>query len=167
MAAALSAKPTVPIGAPPSPGCDGGAPGPPGSDIGTPAPLDHDIDSPPLLVVGWWHPFVLGDGYVGMAQDAVKIRRLEKQREAERCKIEELKNKSADGQPGLLQFGSSTSEVITVTAARFAFVPSCCSLCVPNCIVEREFFWMSSQEGVEYRRTRFGANCVIAVSLRL
>jgi len=109
----------------------------------------------------------LGDGYVGMAQDAVKIRRLEKQREAERCKIEELKNKSADGQPGLLQFGSSTSEVITVTAARFAFVPSCCSLCVPNCIVEREFFWMSSQEGVEYRRTRFGANCVIAVSVRL
>jgi hypothetical protein len=55
-----------------------------------------------------------GDGYVGTAQDAVKIRRLEKQREAERRKIEELKNKSSDGQPGLLQFGSSTSEVITV-----------------------------------------------------
>jgi len=30
-----------------------------------------------------------GDGYVGTAQDAVKIRRLEKQREAERRKIEE------------------------------------------------------------------------------
>ena len=80
-----------------------------------------------------------GDGYVGTALDAVKIR-LEKQREAERCKIEELKNKSADGQPGLLQFGSSTSEVIAVTAALFAFVPSCCSLCVPNCRVKREFF---------------------------
>jgi protein FAM50 len=59
-----------------------------------------------------------GDGYVGTAQDAVKIRRLEKQREAERRKIEELKNKSADGQPGLLQFGSSTSEVIAITGSR-------------------------------------------------
>ncbi|XP_022678865.1 protein XAP5 CIRCADIAN TIMEKEEPER isoform X2 [Setaria italica] len=57
-----------------------------------------------------------GDGYVGMAQDAVKIRQLEKQREAERRKIEKLKNKSSDGQPGLLQFGSSTSEVATVHA---------------------------------------------------
>ena len=66
-----------------------------------------------------------GDGYVGTAQDAVKIRRLEKQREAERRKIEELKNKSEDGQPGLLQFGSSTSEVIAVTASRFPFLPSC------------------------------------------
>jgi hypothetical protein len=66
-----------------------------------------------------------GDGYVGTAQDAVKIRRLEKQREAERRKIEELKNKSSDGQPGLLQFGSSTSEVITVHRhARLAFLPS-------------------------------------------
>ncbi|KAL5201894.1 hypothetical protein ABZP36_036248 [Zizania latifolia] len=53
-----------------------------------------------------------GDGYVGTAQDSVKIRRLEKQREAERRKIEELKNKSSDGQPGLLQFGSSTSEIL-------------------------------------------------------
>lgn len=55
----------------------------------------------------------MGDGYVGTAQDAVRIRRLEKQREAERRKIEELKNKTASskGQPGLLQFGSGTSEV--------------------------------------------------------
>lgn len=55
----------------------------------------------------------MGDGYVGTAQDAVRIRRLEKQREAERQKIQELKTKSASekGQPGLLQFGSSTSEV--------------------------------------------------------
>lgn len=55
----------------------------------------------------------MGDGYVGTAQDAVRIRRLEKQREAERRKIQELKNKTASsqGQPGLLQFGSSTSEV--------------------------------------------------------
>ena len=54
-----------------------------------------------------------GDGYVGAAQDAVRIRLLEKQREAERRKIQELKTKSASdkGQPGLLQFGSSTSEV--------------------------------------------------------
>ncbi|KAL6223242.1 hypothetical protein ACLB2K_006630 [Fragaria x ananassa] len=56
----------------------------------------------------------MGDGYVGTAQDAVRIRRLEKQREAERQKILELKTKSASdkGQPGLLQFGSSTSEIL-------------------------------------------------------
>ncbi|CAN0910121.1 Protein XAP5 CIRCADIAN TIMEKEEPER [Linum grandiflorum] len=56
----------------------------------------------------------MGDGYVGTAQDAVRIRRLEKQREAERRKIEELKTKSAsgNGQTGLLQFGSSTSEIL-------------------------------------------------------
>ncbi|XP_057523730.1 protein XAP5 CIRCADIAN TIMEKEEPER isoform X1 [Amaranthus tricolor] len=56
----------------------------------------------------------MGDGYVGTAQDAVRIRRLEKQREAERRKIEELKNKTAStqGQAGLLQFGSSTSEIL-------------------------------------------------------
>ncbi|RAL41514.1 hypothetical protein DM860_010308 [Cuscuta australis] len=59
----------------------------------------------------------MGDGYVGTAQDAVKIRRLEKQREAERRKIQELKNKTASsiGQPGLLQFGSSTSEILETT----------------------------------------------------
>ncbi|GFP85948.1 protein xap5 circadian timekeeper [Phtheirospermum japonicum] len=58
----------------------------------------------------------MGDGYVGTAQDAVRIRRLEKQREAERRKIQELKNKTASsqGQPGLLQFGSSTSENLTI-----------------------------------------------------
>ena len=56
----------------------------------------------------------MGDGYVGTAQDAVRIRRLEKQREVERRKIQELKNNSASskGQPGLLQFGSGTSEVL-------------------------------------------------------
>ncbi|KAK7398879.1 hypothetical protein VNO78_10053 [Psophocarpus tetragonolobus] len=56
----------------------------------------------------------MGDGYVGTAQDAVRIRRLEKQREAERRKIQELKSKSASskGQAGLLQFGSSTSEIL-------------------------------------------------------
>ncbi|XP_030487462.1 protein XAP5 CIRCADIAN TIMEKEEPER [Cannabis sativa] len=56
----------------------------------------------------------MGDGYVGTAQDAVRIRRLEKQREAERQKIQELKTKSQSeqGQPGLLQFGSSTSEIL-------------------------------------------------------
>ncbi|XP_021753132.1 protein XAP5 CIRCADIAN TIMEKEEPER-like [Chenopodium quinoa] len=56
----------------------------------------------------------MGDGYVGSAQDAVRIRRLEKQREAERRKIEELKNKtsSTQGQAGLLQFGSGTSEIL-------------------------------------------------------
>ncbi|KAK8530011.1 hypothetical protein V6N12_060772 [Hibiscus sabdariffa] len=37
----------------------------------------------------------MGDGFVGTAQDAVRIRRLEKQREAERRKIQELKTKSA------------------------------------------------------------------------
>ncbi|KAM7470904.1 hypothetical protein LguiA_009087 [Lonicera macranthoides] len=56
----------------------------------------------------------MGDGYVGTAQDAVRIRRLEKQREAERKKIQDLKNKSAStkGQTGLLQFGSGTSEIL-------------------------------------------------------
>ncbi|KAJ6937077.1 XAP5 protein [Populus alba x Populus x berolinensis] len=56
----------------------------------------------------------MGDGYVGTAQDAVRIRRLQKQREAERLKIQELKSKSASAkdQPGLLQFGSSTSEIL-------------------------------------------------------
>ncbi|KAL9231828.1 hypothetical protein vseg_006998 [Gypsophila vaccaria] len=56
----------------------------------------------------------MGDGYVGTAQDAVRIRRLQKQREAERRKIEELKTKSAavKGQAGLLQFGSGTSEIL-------------------------------------------------------
>ncbi|KAL6545977.1 hypothetical protein OROGR_009851 [Orobanche gracilis] len=56
----------------------------------------------------------MGDGYVGTAQDAVRIRRLEKQREAERRKIQELKNKTASsqGQTGLLQFGSSKSEIL-------------------------------------------------------
>ena len=55
----------------------------------------------------------MGDGYVGTAQDAVRIRKLEKQREAERRKIQELKDKSASskGQPGLLQFGKSRAEV--------------------------------------------------------
>ena len=57
----------------------------------------------------------MGDGYVGTAQDAVRIRKLEKQREAERRKIQELKDKSAStkGQPGLLQFGKSRAEVRT------------------------------------------------------
>lgn len=56
----------------------------------------------------------MGDGYVGSAQDGVRIRRLQKQREAERKKIQELKNKTAatQAQPGLLQFGSSTSEIL-------------------------------------------------------
>ncbi|KAK9666837.1 hypothetical protein RND81_14G215000 [Saponaria officinalis] len=56
----------------------------------------------------------MGDGYVGTAQDAVRIRRLQKQREAERRKIEELKTKTAavKGQAGLLQFGSGTSEIL-------------------------------------------------------
>lgn len=55
----------------------------------------------------------MGDGYVGTAQDAVRIRRLQKQREAERKKIQELKSKTASGkdQSGLLQFGTSSCEV--------------------------------------------------------
>ncbi|KAG2703206.1 hypothetical protein I3760_06G127400 [Carya illinoinensis] len=56
----------------------------------------------------------MGDGYVGTAQDSVRIRKLEKQREAERRKIQELKDKSASakGQPGLLQFGKSQAEIL-------------------------------------------------------
>ncbi|KAJ7545047.1 hypothetical protein O6H91_09G104200 [Diphasiastrum complanatum] len=54
----------------------------------------------------------MGDGYVGTAQDAARIRRLEKQRETERKRIQDLKKKSAEGQGGLLQFGSGTSELL-------------------------------------------------------
>ncbi|CAH2061638.1 unnamed protein product [Thlaspi arvense] len=56
----------------------------------------------------------MGDGYVGTAQDAVRIRRLQKQREAERRKIQELKSKTASGQEqsGLLQFGASSCEIL-------------------------------------------------------
>ncbi|ESQ46006.1 hypothetical protein EUTSA_v10000232mg [Eutrema salsugineum] len=56
----------------------------------------------------------MGDGYVGTAQDAVRIRRLQKQREAERRKIQELKSKTASGQEqsGLLQFGTSSCEIL-------------------------------------------------------
>ncbi|KAF2604789.1 hypothetical protein F2Q70_00027610 [Brassica cretica] len=56
----------------------------------------------------------MGDGYVGTSQDGVRIRRLQKQREAERRKIQELKSKTASGQEqsGLLQFGSSSCEVV-------------------------------------------------------
>ncbi|XP_010429009.1 PREDICTED: protein XAP5 CIRCADIAN TIMEKEEPER [Camelina sativa] len=56
----------------------------------------------------------MGDGYVGTAQDAVRIRRLQKQREAERKKIQELKSKTASGkdQSGLLQFGTSSCEIL-------------------------------------------------------
>ncbi|CAI7878781.1 unnamed protein product [Closterium sp. NIES-53] len=53
----------------------------------------------------------MGDGYVGTAADAVRIRRLEKQREEEQAKMEELRKKSSQGLQGLLQFGTATSEV--------------------------------------------------------
>ncbi|CAI7792170.1 unnamed protein product [Closterium sp. NIES-54] len=52
----------------------------------------------------------MGDGYVGTAADAVRIRRLEKQREEEQAKMEELRKKSSQGLQGLLQFGTATSE---------------------------------------------------------
>ncbi|CAN6900591.1 unnamed protein product [Brassica oleracea] len=56
----------------------------------------------------------MGDGYVGTSQDGVRIRRLQKQREAESRKIQELKSKTASGQEqsGLLQFGSSSCEIL-------------------------------------------------------
>ncbi|KAL2643466.1 hypothetical protein R1flu_011053 [Riccia fluitans] len=54
----------------------------------------------------------MGDGYVGTAQDAARIRRLQKQRDQERQKILDLKKKSSEGQPGLLQFGQGTSEIL-------------------------------------------------------
>ncbi|KAI5004706.1 hypothetical protein ZWY2020_031949 [Hordeum vulgare] len=69
-----------------------------------------------------------GDGYVGTVQDAVKIQRLEKQREAERRKIEELKSKNADGQPDLLQFGSSTSEILETAFKKEQYVEKSISL---------------------------------------
>ncbi|KAE8790443.1 protein XAP5 CIRCADIAN TIMEKEEPER [Hordeum vulgare] len=74
-----------------------------------------------------------GDGYVGTAQDAMKIRRLEKLREAERWKSEELKSKNADGHPGLLQFGSSTSEILET-----AFKKETCGLVTREQYVEKE-----------------------------
>lgn len=54
----------------------------------------------------------LGDGYVGSSQDSLRIRRLEKQRETDRKRTEDLKRKMMGGQAGLLQFGSGTSEVL-------------------------------------------------------
>ncbi|CAI5491338.1 unnamed protein product [Closterium sp. Naga37s-1] len=54
----------------------------------------------------------MGDGYVGTAADAVRIRRLEKQREEEQAKMEELRKKSSQGLQGLLQFGTATSETL-------------------------------------------------------
>ena len=81
----------------------------------------------------------MGDGYVGTAQDAVRIRKLEKQREAERRKIQELKDKSASskGQPGLLQFGKSRAEVrlflllgfLSYPNFHFSRVSICCTIC--------------------------------------
>ena len=80
----------------------------------------------------------MGDGYVGTAQDAVRIRKLEKQREAERRKIQELKDKSASskGQPGLLQFGKSRAEVrlffflgfLSFPNFHFSRVSICCTI---------------------------------------
>eukprot|EP00271_Cylindrocystis_brebissonii_P001705 TRINITY_DN1198_c1_g3_i1.p1 TRINITY_DN1198_c1_g3~~TRINITY_DN1198_c1_g3_i1.p1 ORF type:complete len:369 (+),score=122.62 TRINITY_DN1198_c1_g3_i1:257-1363(+) len=54
----------------------------------------------------------LGDGYVGSSQDSLRIRRLEKQRETDRKRTEDLKRKMMGGQAGLLQFGQGTSEVL-------------------------------------------------------
>eukprot|EP00245_Coleochaete_scutata_P007602 TRINITY_DN23084_c0_g1_i1.p1 TRINITY_DN23084_c0_g1~~TRINITY_DN23084_c0_g1_i1.p1 ORF type:complete len:338 (-),score=105.99 TRINITY_DN23084_c0_g1_i1:346-1359(-) len=52
-----------------------------------------------------------GDGYVGNAADGLRIRRLEKQREEQRKKVEDLKKKTIKNHGnGLLQFSSSTSE---------------------------------------------------------
>lgn len=70
----------------------------------------------------------MGDGYVGTAQDAARIRRLEKQREAERKRIQDLKKKSAEGQGGLLQFGSGTSEVCAYLLSS-SFCPSAFYFC--------------------------------------
>ncbi|GJP57014.1 hypothetical protein CLOM_g16055 [Closterium sp. NIES-68] len=54
----------------------------------------------------------MGDGYVGTAADGARIRRLEKQREEEQAKMEELRKKSSQGLQGLLQFGTATSETL-------------------------------------------------------
>lgn len=62
----------------------------------------------------------MGDGYVGTAQDAARIRRLQKQRDQERQKILDLKKKSSEGQVGLVQFGQATSEVSKLF---FPFLP--------------------------------------------
>lgn len=53
----------------------------------------------------------MGDGYVGTTADSNRIRRLEKQREEQQQKMEELRKKSQQGLAGLLQFGVATSEV--------------------------------------------------------
>jgi len=53
----------------------------------------------------------MGDGYVGTTADGNRIRRLEKQREEQQQKMEELRKKSQQGLAGLLQFGVATSEV--------------------------------------------------------
>jgi protein FAM50 len=48
-----------------------------------------------------------------------KIRRMEKKREEDKRKMEELKKKTAEGASGLLQFGQGTSEVLNLLVHPF------------------------------------------------
>jgi hypothetical protein len=74
-------------------------------------------------------PYKLGitTALVGRAPGALALRQTLHSLEEERRKIEELKNKSADWQLGLLQFGSNNSEVIVTMIGRFAFLHFCWS----------------------------------------
>jgi protein FAM50 len=53
---------------------------------------------------------MFANGYVGTTEDSQRIRKLDKQREAQRKKFEELQDKKKREAAGLRQFGSSRSE---------------------------------------------------------
>jgi len=53
---------------------------------------------------------MFANGYVGSAEDSLKIRKLDKKREEQRKKFEELQDKKRNEAAGLRQFGASKSE---------------------------------------------------------
>jgi protein FAM50 len=53
---------------------------------------------------------MFANGYVGTTEDSQRIRKLDKQREQQRKKFEELQDKKKREAAGLRQFGSSRSE---------------------------------------------------------
>ena len=53
---------------------------------------------------------MFANGYVGTSEDAQRLRKLDKQREQQRKKFEELQDKKKREAAGLRQFGSSKAE---------------------------------------------------------
>lgn len=66
---------------------------------------------------------MFADGYVGTAEDSVRIRRQQKEREKERKKFEELAKAKHDeaAQAGLKQFAATTTEVMPRTTCIHLF----------------------------------------------